>query len=399
MDRPLNCQQREQIDHQTDPVSAVEPSTRDATGQTTEPVNQVSQVSQVSRVSRASRRHRGSDYQVSDRVLARRAQLHLDQDQHQNQSNQAIRRSAQQSWTLLCRVAWVFRRYPPIALLVIWAMLVGIAIAAIATLVNLDASIDFGTVGSSVGSSAGPSVPQTPIPQPSAPQTPIPAPVQVPVQNVPEMAVPQPQQPQPQRVVKLNPPRPSSHSPAAAVGAIFLSCGAGCLLLSKWLLAPQSRAQTRTRSARLDLQGNLQGNRLQGSASQKAASLETSLGTSIQRLQPSPPTFFDIKPVEPPPAPSITGMLEALPEDELPEDEEYAEMEAEPVELVEPLEPVQVSIILEAPEAAQSEIEETTATVVPDQQDHPLDWIEPSLADVLDLRRRRSISFWLQTLD
>jgi hypothetical protein len=385
MDRPLNRQPREQIDHQTDPVSA-ELSTpdatcyyaagRDATGQTAEPTTEP-----ISRSSRVNRRHR-----VSDRVLARRAQLRLDQDQ----KNQAVRRSAQQSWALLCRVAWVFRRYPPIALLVIWAMLVGIAIAAIATLVNLDASIDFGTVGSSAGSSVPqPSIPQLPVPQSPVPQSPVPAPVQ----NGLETAAPQPQQLQPQRTVKSNPPRPSSHSPAAAVGAIFLSCGAGCLLLSKWLLAPQSRTQTRTRSARLDLQGDLQGNRLEA-ASQSAASLRTSLGTSLgtetsMRLQPSPPAFFDIEPAEPHPAPLVTGMLEALPEDE-----EYAEME--PIEPMAALEPVQAIILEAEPEAAaKSEIEEATATVVSDQQDHPLDWIEPSLADVLDLRRRRSVSFWL----
>lgn len=34
-------------------------------------------------------------------------------------------------------------------------------------------------------------------------------------------------------------------------------------------------------------------------------------------------------------------------------------------------------------------------SVVPSQQSHPLDWNEPSLADHLDLRRRRSFSDWL----
>lgn len=36
-----------------------------------------------------------------------------------------------------------------------------------------------------------------------------------------------------------------------------------------------------------------------------------------------------------------------------------------------------------------------SVTVVPKQQDHPLDWDEPSLADSLDMRQRRPLSHWL----
>lgn len=36
-----------------------------------------------------------------------------------------------------------------------------------------------------------------------------------------------------------------------------------------------------------------------------------------------------------------------------------------------------------------------SVTVVPKQQNHPLDWDEPSLADSLDLRQRRPLSHWL----
>lgn len=35
------------------------------------------------------------------------------------------------------------------------------------------------------------------------------------------------------------------------------------------------------------------------------------------------------------------------------------------------------------------------ATIVPDEESHPLDWTEPSLADHLDLRQRRPLSHWL----
>jgi hypothetical protein len=34
-------------------------------------------------------------------------------------------------------------------------------------------------------------------------------------------------------------------------------------------------------------------------------------------------------------------------------------------------------------------------TVLPSEQDHPLDWQEPSVADHLDLRQRRPLSYWL----
>ncbi|MBW4513687.1 MAG: hypothetical protein KME11_00505 [Timaviella obliquedivisa GSE-PSE-MK23-08B] len=37
----------------------------------------------------------------------------------------------------------------------------------------------------------------------------------------------------------------------------------------------------------------------------------------------------------------------------------------------------------------------TSVTVVPTQQNHPLDWDEPSLADSLDMRQRRPLSHWL----
>ncbi len=37
----------------------------------------------------------------------------------------------------------------------------------------------------------------------------------------------------------------------------------------------------------------------------------------------------------------------------------------------------------------------TSVTVVPKQQNHPLDWDEPSLADSLDMRQRRPLSHWL----
>jgi hypothetical protein len=36
-----------------------------------------------------------------------------------------------------------------------------------------------------------------------------------------------------------------------------------------------------------------------------------------------------------------------------------------------------------------------TVTVIPAEASHPLDWQEESLADTMDIRKRRSLSSWL----
>jgi hypothetical protein len=45
---------------------------------------------------------------------------------------------------------------------------------------------------------------------------------------------------------------------------------------------------------------------------------------------------------------------------------------------------------------SKSESTAVTPVVLPADQDHPLDWDEPSLADSLDLRQRRPLSYWLE---
>jgi hypothetical protein len=58
--------------------------------------------------------------------------------------------------------------------------------------------------------------------------------------------------------------------------------------------------------------------------------------------------------------------------------------EPTPTALPQPVEP-------ESSDTAQP----SAVTVLPKQQNHPLDWDEPSLADSLDLRQRRPLSHWL----
>jgi hypothetical protein len=47
------------------------------------------------------------------------------------------------------------------------------------------------------------------------------------------------------------------------------------------------------------------------------------------------------------------------------------------------------------PELSDAATQSPPVTVIPKQQNHPLDWDEPSLADSLDLRQRRPLSHWL----
>jgi hypothetical protein len=53
--------------------------------------------------------------------------------------------------------------------------------------------------------------------------------------------------------------------------------------------------------------------------------------------------------------------------------------------------------VMPTPEIENTDASEPSrpVTVIPKQQNHPLDWDEPSLADSLDLRQRRPLSHWL----
>jgi uncharacterized membrane protein YdfJ with MMPL/SSD domain len=48
-----------------------------------------------------------------------------------------------------------------------------------------------------------------------------------------------------------------------------------------------------------------------------------------------------------------------------------------------------------AADSKEGATSDSAVTVVPAEQNHPLDWDEPSLADSLDLRQRRPLSHWL----
>ncbi|NJR38233.1 MAG: hypothetical protein HC781_04490 [Leptolyngbyaceae cyanobacterium CSU_1_4] len=48
-----------------------------------------------------------------------------------------------------------------------------------------------------------------------------------------------------------------------------------------------------------------------------------------------------------------------------------------------------------SPDSVATSAVATPVSVVPVQENHPLDWEEPSLADSLDMRQRRPLSHWL----
>ncbi|NJO42520.1 MAG: hypothetical protein HC865_18345 [Cyanobacteria bacterium RU_5_0] len=117
--------------------------------------------------------------------------------------------------------------------------------------------------------------------------------------------------------------------PIASLGAIALSCAAGCILISRWL-RPQL-AQSSDPSLR------------------KPASLASSSRKSSLSLPSSHSPIFSGSSTK-----SVAGTL------------------------------------------SDTVAAKATITIVPTDQSHPLDWQEPSLADNLDLRQRRPLSYWLQ---
>lgn len=57
--------------------------------------------------------------------------------------------------------------------------------------------------------------------------------------------------------------------------------------------------------------------------------------------------------------------------------------------------PISVPITSTATRSNQESAPVPSVAIVPDSEDHPLDWDEPSLADNLDIRQQRPLSRWL----
>lgn len=273
-------------------------------------------------------------------------------------------------WQLLWRLIWysvrlslkllagairMLRRYPAVGLLTAWAILVGMAIAATTAIMNPEASIDL-KAPARAGSAGGVSPALPPLAS-----SPGPLPTLEPAAPESRNSV--------APVVRSRPP--VSHSPAAAVSIILISCGAGCLFLSR-CLKPRSTPA----SLRPDLVGRPQPQPIQPSAAPSTAFTPVLTPASLAPAapEPAPDLTFEFPLPEQLEAPVYSGPLLAADETDS-----------------EPLDPEASN----AANAANPDSITVVPTVVPDAQDHPLDWVEPSLADSLDLRQRRPLSYWL----
>jgi hypothetical protein len=137
--------------------------------------------------------------------------------------------------------------------------------------------------------------------------------------------------------VKADSTRNKGTSPFLALVTIALTCASGCVLISRGL-KPQRSINAGSKSVRIAKQ------------------------PSVPQASPIHPSPF---------APSSpTAVTAHFP-------------------------PIFVDPTPDPPSSPASALTEPV-TVVPPEQNHPLDWDEPSLADSLDLRQRRSISYWLK---
>ncbi|MFM7425578.1 MAG: hypothetical protein ACKO7W_11395 [Elainella sp.] len=256
--------------------------------------------------------------------------------------------TARLSVRLLKAIFKLMQRYPAFGLLSGWAILVGIAIAATTTIMNPEASVDL-----------------------KATSQPSPAPA---IYRAPRVAG----LPAPVPTGKTNRPAPAtrsrpaaSHSPTAAVSIILISCSAGCLFLSR-CLKPRPALSSR----RPDLVGQPRRLDQLATPTEPAAAL---------------PEFQAPAPLPEPAAPELASVdlfelvLPAQIEAPVYDGPLLAADETDS----EPLDPIEAAVDLAAGESVD-------VAVVPEGQDHPLDWTEPSLADSLDLRQRRPLSYWLE---
>lgn len=275
-----------------------------------------------------------------------------------------------QSQVSLHVVLWLFQRYRFLLWLAVWAILVGTATAALMSLVDPNASVQY-------GAASKPSSVQL-IPQPqnlqnlqsSSPQSHLQKPPQL--NSVPENVeqVQTPSNSSKSIASKTRQPERSKAppSPVFAIAAIMLSCAGGCFLFSQWLKPQASRRRIR-RPIELTQPRSLQ--------SSKAAP---------NRAEPENAKELEQQPAHPLPAALPPAKVTAF--------------ELSPLQ--QPTQPTDSEHSAESPTAAQptqsepaSEVAKVVVTIVSDDQSHPLDWDEPSLADSLDLRQRRPLSYWL----
>lgn len=234
---------------------------------------------------------------------------------------------------------WLFHRHTVLLLLLAWAGAIGATTAAIRSIVDPDASVPTSLLPTRLPETSR----QTPIALPSPPS---------PVPVIPAPPITTQKQPDPS-------------SPLAPVSVMILSCAAGCFLLSRCLTRSVAKPVRPMRSS-------------QPSPQRKVTQPEPLIMPPAVSSLPIPSL-----PVSPSPAIPAIPILPAPPAQT-----QLAELTVEPVVTVEP-------VALGPAEPPADAVPEVTVTVMPSDHSHPLDWDEPSLADSLDLRQRRPLSYWL----
>lgn len=261
---------------------------------------------------------------------------------------------------------WLFQRYRFLLWLAVWAILVGTATAALMSLVDPNASVRYGAA------SKPPSVQL--VPQPQNLHSPIPQ---------SQSQVPSQLSPMPENTEQVQRPSNLSKSivsktnqldrsvappsPVFAIAAIMLSCAGGCFLFSQWL-KPQSSRKRARRPIELTQSRSPQSSK----SAPKRAESENAKELKQQPAHPFPTSL--------PPA-KVTAFELSTPLHQPAQSTVNNEHSDEPSSDAQPIQSEPAS--------------EAVVTVVSDDQSHPLDWDEPSLADSLDLRQRRPLSYWL----
>jgi hypothetical protein len=260
-------------------------------------------------------------------------------------------------------LARLLQRHSFLLLMIALAILIGAATAAVRTILDPNASIPYSVAHANGQPASAPSVSlPTATPQVSLSPSLLP---ELPSQSTAPA-------PTAQRNVNRHPQ--SSPSPISAGGILLLSCATGCFLLSQWV---KPRASTRSHPRATGLVKSETAP--PSTASPPLPSTEANSASEFTQLPISQPSFLVSKLQPPSTAAAVTSSKPSV----------------DPVNLVNPVNPVNS---VDSATAAELPVEvpvETSVTVVPADRDHPLDWDEPSLADSLDLRQRRPLSYWL----
>lgn len=280
------------------------------------------------------------------------------------------RSSQQRVWAALTRkqVMHFFYHHSPLLVVGLWAILIGSAVAAWTSITDPDASIPLRSPTSAHPLADAPQPMPPPAADPSEAAASAPA---TPSFNLHShegtassqltptaMPVPQGTSTAPALRLSQQPTASESPSPVLALWMLALSCATGCLLLFQW---------AKPRRARTPILVNNRGAQSTAPCSQPVT-------------QPSP---------------ELHSLPEASVSTSMP-----AKAQSTVSSTVSSTPPVPISFTIQPPPRQDSPepatpAQEVAVTIVPPEHSHPLDWNEPSLADSLDLRQRRPLSYWL----